>query len=837
MRRAHYTTLLTLLCFALCPASAGARRAKLLTSGPLVVSPDGSVKLKGAPLGKLPLPPKATKVSFKQLTVSGQALVHVTVQGAGDRRAELLVKKGASGEPIFAGLTGPQGVDGEWRRALHVTDSSVLRYQTRNDALRCDGAPVYLFPRMYDFKAGRFRPVAHVPKAAGLAEIVATRKAPEGASGEPLNTFRLVFASTQLGDEQRAINLAAPSAAEDGDPKTVWAEGLGGAGQGELLTARALPSPYKLRALRIVPGHAADAKAFRAANRIKSALLLLSASKRYRITFPKDPARERGDPALPYWVVLPEPVATVCATLIIESVYPGDLARKQKDGGRTAIAELRFFTGLEFSGGLPRVLEDLDSPVRLRGDNAVRILTSMGKQGVKLVAARITAQASPRLLARILAVLARHRVPEAAAPLAQLLPRLEAKRHREAALEALGRLGDDAVNALTPLLAGGDPPEQRAEVAQVLGRLGGDSARTALLAAAGKDPVVLRAGVVAGLASLSRPEDLEAVISAAEAAKPPLRADMVLAAGKLADRREAPAGGKAAAGRIAALWPGATEFEERYRIVNALGRLDAVGQLPTLLKVLGGDEPVLRWIALEQIRRVDDHRARAALVKALQDRDPRARTTAALGLVRQKANAAISRTLAKRMGVEHWPMAATAVAEALGHHCSPVGTKALKSAVWKAPRGVDTRALISMAQCNPPDLATYLLEMAKDTGWRAALRLRALTLLQPRLTARNVDGLLELFKELRGRAAPGSDDEAVASALTGKLARLRDKRAPEAVVDALVNDPRETIRAAAARALGRGCIRGAKAPLKRALKDPSKTVRRVAKQVVKRCRF
>ena len=149
---------------------------------------------------------------------------------------------------------------------------------------------------------------------------------------------------------------------------------------------QAQPSPYRLQALRIIPGDAASARSFHQANRIKSALLILSPRRAYRILSSRDPLVDRGRSTDPYWAVLPEPAATTCATFVIEEVYSGAAGGPAGtgNGGQTAIAELRFFTELDFQGGAEQLLRDLDGADLPRGAAAVTALSRLGLLGVEL---------------------------------------------------------------------------------------------------------------------------------------------------------------------------------------------------------------------------------------------------------------------------------------------------------------------------------------------------------------------------------------------------------------------------------------------------------------------
>src|SRR6185369_3477334 len=125
------------------------------------------------------------------------------------------------------------------------------------------------FPRAWDFESGRFRPVVSDLPPAAEQKLIARRGDPAMPAGRPIGGFHWIAASTTAAAGSDARALTAPLALDDGDPATSWAEGLGGDGRGEFLTARATSGGYGVRGLRIVPGDASSAAAYRARNRLR----------------------------------------------------------------------------------------------------------------------------------------------------------------------------------------------------------------------------------------------------------------------------------------------------------------------------------------------------------------------------------------------------------------------------------------------------------------------------------------------------------------------------------------------------------------------------------------
>ncbi len=119
-----------------------------------------------------------------------------------------------------------------------MTPEHVVEYQTASGVDRCDGIPPRLFPRAYDFAARRFRPVVSALPPPGRETLVGHRGDPAMPAGRPIADFHFVAASTTRGAGSDARSLTPPVELDDGNPATSWAEGRGGDGRGEFLTAR-----------------------------------------------------------------------------------------------------------------------------------------------------------------------------------------------------------------------------------------------------------------------------------------------------------------------------------------------------------------------------------------------------------------------------------------------------------------------------------------------------------------------------------------------------------------------------------------------------------------------
>lgn len=837
-------------------AASPAVRAAPLVKGSLSIAEDGQASWLGKPVAKLPLPPTPRSLAVTRLQLRGHLLVHAKVQGAQGRACELILEPQPAGPRIlFVGATGPQGVDGEWSRHISLDGQRLLLYQRRQGVERCDGATVYLFPQVYDFAAGRFRAAMSKVQATRLPELRATRRRPaalpaSAATARPLNTFRFVAASTQLGDGGQAAALAAPLEAGDGNPRSSWIEGRGSDGRGEFITAHAEASPYRIRALRLLPGDTGSAKAFARSNRLKSALLVFSARERYRLRIDRDPLQEKGPYDAPYWVLLPKPIDSRCLTVVLERVYRGRDAKK--GGGRTAIAELQLLTEIDLKGGVARLLTDLSSDDRQRARAAVAMLAAQG--GTVLPALRqALALAKGAQLEGIVDVLARIGAPGVAELLVVALRRHPQSAARGRIVRALQRRGPTAVAALEPLLSAAAADQRRIAIG-LLGKLGGQRALTLLLSAAGRGSTAARREVVDALVALGPKlagAKLLAAIetpttratsqpsSRATASQPtrPLasqrRADLVLALTRLLRRQKAAAVGQ----RLACvLTPQGKDFELTYRAIQAIGSLGGADRERWLLQASRGTDAILRWHALLQLQERSSSTITERLREALRDSDPRVRAAAA-GALRSRSGATIANELARLLRHERWPVVARAAANALSGHCQQEGTPAaLRRAIRWRSFGIDTQALTSLVACQPTGLFDELVALAMNRKQPPTLRRRAASLLRAKQVRGREHVLASLFLRLRREAITSESAEQVATELAGVLGRLGGKKARRPLLDALALDPSPSIRAAAASGLGHLCWPGSLQGLRRALADPAPRVRTAARDTILRCR-
>ncbi|HWM86917.1 MAG TPA: hypothetical protein VNO33_13785, partial [Kofleriaceae bacterium] len=310
--------------------------------------------------------------------VGGRVVILALARRAEGRGEALAVEwRGAALHQLWRGEIGPQGQDGESTLYIEAGRHGLIRYSGRAGVARCDGKTGHLYAEKFDFgRRGRFRAVDQTPRIpVNAPELVAARTPPAGVrpGALPLD-FKVLAASSQIGAGPG--DLVAPSEIEDRDPATAWVEGRAGFGRGEFVTARASLDRGLVRAIRLVPGHAASARTFAQYNRLKQVGLLVGRDRAYRVVFEQDPARA-GAAADAYWIALPEPVAADCVSLVVMEVYPGQGSRAR--GGHTAISELAVLTEMDLApGGAAASLAAAVAAGGRDGEQAARVLSRLG---------------------------------------------------------------------------------------------------------------------------------------------------------------------------------------------------------------------------------------------------------------------------------------------------------------------------------------------------------------------------------------------------------------------------------------------------------------------------
>jgi HEAT repeat protein len=783
--------------------------------------------------------------SLREVTVAGHRLAELRVVVRGTSAEEVWIGDldGHARRVVWSGTTGPRDSDGETSLWVEVTPARVVEYQTAAGVDRCDGIPPRLFPRGYDFAAGRFRPiVSALPPPAG-EKLVAHRGDPAMPSGRPIGDFHFVGASTTRGAGSDARGLTAPVELDDGNPATSWAEGLGGDGRGEFLTARAATSGYAIRGVRIFPGDGASREALRGKNRVRRFQLALGPApgQRFDVEIPDDPADDDAHWRDPYWVPLPNPVPSACVTVVITEVTPGTEAAPPKNYGTTAIGDLAIFTEADGPGGVERLVADLaaapDCEARLP------LVVGLGAPAVLPMAqAVLSTGKGPGRECLVEALTRLEPAPKNPIVVEALAAAVTGASDKEEQLitGALQRAAGPPISALADLLAAPTAPvEDRARAARLLGALDDDAAAGALLGAVGTGPAGLRVAVVraADLAPRVRAEAVLAAFAAAAqrgdagGARAADLARILPAAVKRAPERRA----ETVAALEGALGPD-RPFELRGRAIAALGALGAGAALAPAKAV--ADDPVLRFLAARELGDIKVPGGtldpRPALRAALDDQDPRVRETAALGIGKQRDTAAAP-ALITGAKQEPWPFVRRAELEALGRLCAAGGGDLMIRATERDVDEVRRAALIGLARCKDPRARTIFLRTLKRHDENASLRSLSAGLIAETGDRGAAPEMAAALHDIISESEADIALEGVAMAVLRSLARLGGPEAVNAAVT-LAGDNRHPFRPAAAEALGTLCDPGAGAAALRALAasgDPSLV--EAAARAAKRC--
>ncbi|WP_053233600.1 hypothetical protein [Sandaracinus amylolyticus] len=622
----------------------------------------------GAHGAEVTLPGVLAEADVERVALSGGASVAlVRGRGEGGRVAALIVVRRGRPEISWTGRLDMRGDPGERTSdVLDVSDRTgdgvpdVVVGQAREGVGLCGEPAAMLYPRALDPASGALRPV--VLRRVGAGEevaVTATTESP-GPTGAPVvRALRAVGASSALGVDEDARALGPPNALVDGREETYWAEGRGGAGDGELVSLR-FGAGMPIRAVAITAARAESVRAPRAL------WIVGDAGPRLRVTLPE---RFEGRA----WIVPPAPLAWSCFAVVLAD--PGGDA-----GARTGIAEIEAFTDVDFGAGMDALVSELVRDGE-GGDRATQWLGRLGERAVvaldgawerlgargRVRAVRVASEVAGAGSEPALALLARAAADEneevRAAALGALVERRAEGRIADLAALA-GAAGEDAAARLerserafpiAPLLdavraeGGSERPRLRAALARGVA-LGGDAARGEIEAA--ELSVAARASLALGLAENE----------ATRAAAAPLVERAAAEASTFADRwrtARAAAHVERSAGVEATMQTWAREAEEwmlRSAAVDALG----AGSVDVLReRALSDAYPRVRIAAVEQLARHGALESATASAVA-RDRWPMVRVAVLDASVaaeggRERARAALDddAQLVRRRAIEH----------------------------------------------------------------------------------------------------------------------------------------------------------------------------------------
>ena len=778
----------------------------------LVSEGDGSivlVVLKDGEKTVASFAPKTAKAqrgpaTLRTATALGHALMEVRipvlVEGAKREEVWIAERTPAGAKVIWWNLAGARDADGETSLVVTASDQGIEEYQTAARLSRCDGAPVPLFRRVWDFatRALRAAPPELPPRA------TATVQAHRGGApvGKPVSGFFFSAASVSSGRGGDAAKLKPPVAVNDGNPATVWASD--GDGRGPLLTARS-SGGFPIIGLRVLTGDTSSEKSFRTSAKPRRLSLIFGrdAAQNVDVDLVEDSDGGAGRFREPYWVALPKPVTSTCVTVMIRE--------STSEKSRLSIADLDVLTVLDGPQAVDRLVTDL-----AQGTSCVArqpLLARLGAPALAKVAAAIV-HASPGigrecLVSALAALEAAGTQPstETAAALVATLAR-STEEEEKIIFKLLPGLAEAPVEAVAAILADDKrPDEDRARAARLLAIMGQAEARAKLFTAIGHGSPSLRKVLRAVASGLKSPA-LAAALAALDATpvgETGRRADLLLIAAGLAKGEAELRPAVLAALRVPL--HNAASFEEQVRAIQGLGMLRAPAANQELIDVRTHNaDGVLRSLAVGELGSAEDAMVLSALRAALDDADPRVRETAAESLGRKQDKAA-AKAIIEGAKQEPWPQVRRTEIAALGELCVAEGNELLVRAFQRDIEEVRQAALIGIARCYQVKATGTLLRTLGRLAESADMRSLAARLLGERKDPRTVPGLSEVLTRLLTESQADLSLEPVIADSAMALASIRTAEAISALVG-LLSDARPSVQRIAVDALGVVCDPG-----------------------------
>ena len=750
--------------------------------------------------------------TVQQTQVSGHTIVEVRVpvDGTGGRRAEVwIAERTASGaKVIWWGVAGANDPDGETLTVPEIGDSGMQVYQMAARLSRCDGVPVRLGPKAWDFGTHAFKATAGALPARGGSSVQARRGgAPDG---KPLGGFFFSAASTSPGAAGDPSRLKPPAAVNDGNPATVWS--TEGDARGHLLTARS-SGGFPITGLRLLPGDPSTDRGFRASAKPRKLALVFgkNPADNVDVDLIEDADGGVARSKVPFWIALPKPVASACVTVVVREAT--------SDKVPMSIADLDVMTELDGPEAVERLVESLSHGQSCEARQP--LLARLGEPALGKVAAtvgRTPVGAGRECLVEALAALLASGTPattEVGTALAAAVEGASATEEK-IILKLIPSLASPPVEAVAAILQNQKRPEpDRLRAARVLAAISGDQATKAILAALGQGDQPMRRSLRGIASTLKAPaaSAAKAALDATPATQTARRADLLLVFSSLA-AHEPNARAEALASLGAALSPPAS-FEEQARAIIGLGTLRDAAALAKLADVREHSaEAVLRHFAINEIAAWDDPTATPAVRSALADTDPRVRESAALALG-QKHDKGSADLLIAGAKQEPWPSVRRAEVAALGELCTPAGDELIQRALKRDVDDVRQAALVGLAHCYGAKANPALLQILGRLPESADMRSQAARLLAERKDPSTVHGLAEALVRLVREAEADLSLQTVIVDTAMALATIRTPEAISALVG-LVSEPNVSVKRAGIDALGMVCDRIAGAAALRA---------------------
>ncbi|MBA3451985.1 MAG: HEAT repeat domain-containing protein [Deltaproteobacteria bacterium] len=707
---------------------------------------------------------------------------------------------------------GGVGLDKDFGFDVDATEAGVYRFQVRSDLRRCDDKPLYLFPQGFDPRTKSFQPV--VPPFAFDPGVTTLPAKLDTLPAAPPVLYKARTASTQAGAGDAGA-LSIPSELDDGRVETVWSEGVGSDGHGNLFSFEPRLAGVQARQLRIIPGRHANPRIPKDTNRAHE-LAIVTAQKTWRVVLP-DAGKEPLGTA--YTVDLPAAV-TGCVSVVLVSTYGPPT-------GTTAIAELEVFAEGERLSGGDAMLAKIVADGKDGETSAAAALARRGASAAVAIDAEIAKTTDALARRRLIAVLVKIQDPAAKAALARAAT--ENWATGPALLDLVDALANNGLVQELHGVAGNSAVELAARVAAVR-RLGPANKSLPLLVdLAGTGPHELRRAVIDRLSLAAA----DALIDAATRSTEPAAAGDLWRALTRRARTDASAHAQVLVAMLAAL-PGATDYERRYRLVDGIATLGDLAALRGLEALLRGMPPGAQTSALRQVAvRAIGYAPRAEAVKLVlafsQDPDPGVRIAVLSALAGAEAEPGdpwhtadgpdgIDRVIINALATDSWPEIRRRAASTLGARCQRIGpAKALGDAVAK-DKHIDVRvdSLTALVQCRASGIDQLLAKTWDDSKAPIELRAQAVSLAvvlgDPKLGAM----LVGKFTRWRGAAIESAEALALAQSAAASIARLNAPGAAQALIGALDDSAFPEIVSAAALALGAlgpACPPAAKAKL------------------------
>ncbi len=804
------------------------------TSGAIEIR-DGGKRLAGfAPKTAADKRGPAQVRSLKVMVDHSVVEVRIPITDEGPKRQEVWVAELPKQDVIWWGEAGNRDVDGETALQILVAEGGIEEYQSAARLYRCDGAPVRVFRKIWDFQTRRFKPALPVFPAPAPLTLKGKRGDAEMPTGKPFGGFHFHVASSTAGAKADVRQVTAPLALNDGDPATVWSAEAGEA-RGVFFSARS-GAGFPITGLRILPGDPRSAKAFAAGIRPKRLTLLWGRapeqSAAVDLTEGADAAKHMSEP---FWIPLPKPVTSGCLTVMVNETTQGK--------GPLSIAELTVMTEVDGPQATDRLVADLAAGTSC--ETRRPLLMSVGPAALdKVIDALAKATPGPGRLC-LLEALAGLLTPATAAagPLPPTLaPALvaavtEASPDEDKLLPSLfTRLPEPPIADLGKVLADDKrATADRLRAAHILTTLPQPAARLALLAEVGQGSHKYRAALRTLVAGCTPPM---AQLAADQLAKTPAeasarRADLLFVLAEAATRE--PQQVDATLEILRATLKGAAGFEEQGRALAGLSSLRTPAAIAELVAFrASAKDSVLRFLATRELALINTPESNAALLAALQDSDPRSRETAALALGQHQQKDA-AKAIVAGAKQEPWPSVRRAEIMALGTLCTPEGGELLIRAYEKDVEDIRMAALAGLAHCRDHRASALLVRVLGRLPESADLRSHAARLLAEMKDKRTAQPMAEVLKRLRKESEADISLESTASETVMALAAVGGKTAVGAAVD-LLSDPRPVLQRAAIQALGALCDPGeGAAALKKASQSKDESVAAAASTATSRC--